>query len=296
MYRMSLKEELKSKRSSLSDSSLTTYSSILRNLYKKVFDDEPIKLYNFDKTKEIIEYIKDVPPNKRKSILSALVVLTDNEDYRKLMLTDINKYNSFIKTQQKTETQQENWIEKEKIKEVFDRLEKDAKQIYKKQSLTMTDLQSIQEYIIVALLGGLFIPPRRLLDYTEFRVKNITKDEQNYYNRGSLYFNHYKTKKHYGEQSVKVPKTLQAILLKWVNINPNEYLLFDVNGNKLNSVKLNQRLNKIFGAKISVNNLRHTYLTDRFGDTIEKNKEIANTMEKMGSSSSQLTTYVKNDD
>ena len=294
---MSLKEELKSKRKSLSESSLTTYSSILKNLYKKVFGEGQIKLSDFDKTKEIIEYIKDVPPNKRKSILSALVVLTDNEDYRKLMLGDINKYNSFIKTQQKTDTQQENWIEKEKIAEVFDKLEKDAKQIYKKQSLTMNDLQSIQEYIIVALLGGLFIPPRRLLDYTEFRVKNIKKDEHNYYNRGSLYFNHYKTAKHYGEQSVKVPKILQAILMKWINkINPNEYLLFDVNGNKLNSVKLNQRLNKIFGAKVSVNNLRHTYLTDKFGEQIEKNKEIASTMQKMGSSSSQLTTYVKNDD
>jgi hypothetical protein len=293
---MSLKEELKSKRKTLSESSLTTYSSILKNLYKKVFGEGQIKLDDFDKTKEIIEYIKDVPPNKRKSILSALVVLTDNEDYRKLMLGDINKYNSFIKTQQKTETQEQNWIEKEKIKEVFDKLEKDAKQIYKKQSLTMIDLQSIQEYIIVALLGGLFIPPRRLLDYTEFRVKNIDKDKHNYYNRGSLYFNHYKTSRHYGEQSVKVPKTLQAILMKWVKTNPNEYLLFDVNGNKLNSVKLNQRLNKIFGAKVSVNNLRHTYLTDKFGEQIEKNKEIASTMQKMGSSSSQLTTYVKNDD
>ena len=293
---MSLKEELKSKRKTLSESSLTTYSSILKNLYKKVFGEGQIKLDNFDKTKEIIEYIKDVPPNKRKSILSALVVLTDNEDYRKLMLGDINKYNSFIKTQQKTDTQEANWIEKEKIKEVFDKLEKDAKQIYKKQSLTMNDLQSIQEYIIVALLGGLFIPPRRLLDYTEFRVKNIKKDEHNYYNRGSLYFNHYKTSKHYGEQSVKVPKILQAILMKWIKINPNEYLLFDVNGNKLNSVKLNQRLNKIFNGKISVNNLRHTYLSDRFGDTIEKNKQIANTMEQMGSSSSQLEVYVKKDD
>ena len=293
---MSLKEELKSKRKSLSESSLTTYSSILKNLYKKVFGEGQIKLDNFDKTKEIIEYIKDVPPNKRKSILSALVVLTDNEDYRKLMLGDINKYNSFIKTQQKTDTQQENWIEKEKIAEVFDKLEKDAKQIYKKQSLTMNDLQSIQEYIIVALLGGLFIPPRRLLDYTEFRVKNIKKDEHNYYNRGSLFFNHYKTQKHYGEQSVKVPKTLQAILMKWIKTSPNEYLLFDNNGNKLNSVKLNQRLNKIFNGKVSVNALRHTYLTDKFGEQIEKNKEIANTMEKMGSSSSQLTTYVKNDD
>ena len=293
---MSLKEELKSKRKTLSESSLTTYSSILKNLYKKVFGEGQIKLDNFDKTKEIIEYIKDVPPNKRKSILSALVVLTDNEDYRKLMLGDINKYNSFIKTQQKTDTQEANWIEKEKIKEVFDKLEKDAKQIYKKQSLTMNDLQSIQEYIIVALLGGLFIPPRRLLDYTEFRVKNIKKDEHNYYNRGSLFFNHYKTAKHYGEQSVKVPKTLQAILTKWIKTNPNDYLLFDNNGNKLNSVKLNQRLNKIFNGKVSVNALRHTYLTDKFGEQIEKNKEIANTMEKMGSSSSQLTTYVKNDD
>jgi hypothetical protein len=294
---MSLKEELKSKRKSLSESSLTTYSSILKNLYKKVFGEGQIKLDNFDKTKEIIEYIKDVPPNKRKSILSALVVLTDNEDYRKLMLGDINKYNSFIKTQQKTETQEANWIEKEKIAEVFDKLEKDAKQIYKKQSLTMNDLQSIQEYIIVALLGGLFIPPRRLLDYTEFRVKNIKKDEHNYYNRGSLFFNHYKTSKHYGEQSVKVPKTLQAILMKWIKTSPNDYLLFDNNGNKLNRVKLNQRLNKIFNGKISsVNALRHTYLTDKFGEQIEKNKEIASTMEKMGSSSSQLTTYVKNDD
>ena len=293
---MSLKEELKSKRKSLSESSLTTYSSILKNLYKKVFGEGQIKLDNFDKTKEIIEYIKDVPPNKRKSILSALVVLTDNEDYRKLMLGDINKYNSFIKTQQKTDTQQENWIEKEKIAEVFDKLEKDAKQIYKKQSLTMNDLQSIQEYIIVALLGGLFIPPRRLLDYTEFRVKNIKKDEGNYYNRGSLFFNHYKTQKHYGEQSVKVPKSLQAILMKWIKTSPNDYLLFDNNGNKLNSVKLNQRLNKIFNGKVSVNALRHTYLTDKFGEQIEKNKEIANTMTDMGSSSSQLTTYVKNDD
>jgi hypothetical protein len=295
---MSIKEELKSKRNKLSESSLTTYSSILRNLYKKVFNDEQIKLSNFNKTKQIIEYIKDVPFNKRKSILSSLVVLTDLDEYRKLMLEDINKYNSFIKTQEKTETQQNNWIEKEQIEDVFNRLEKDAKQLYKKQQLSMNDLQNIQDYIIVALLSGLFIPPRRLLDFTEFRTKNIDKidkDKHNYYNRGSIYFNDYKTAKHYGEQSIKIPKELQSILTKWIKINPNEYLLFDTNNNKLNSVKLNQRLNKIFNGKVSVNNLRHSYLTDKFGDTIEKNKEIANTMEKMGSSSSQLQGYVKND-
>lgn len=292
---MSLKEELKSKRNKLSESSLTTYSSILRNLYKKVFDDQPIKLSNFNKTKEIIEYIKDVPFNKRKSILSSLVVLTDLDEYRKLMLEDINKYNSFIKTQEKTENQENNWIEKDEIIKVFNRLEKDAKQIYKKEQLTMNDLQNIQDYIIISLVGGLFIPPRRLLDFTEFLIKDYSKEEDNYFSRGHLYFNKYKTKKHYGEQSVQVPKQLQAILNKWIKINPNKYLLFDVNNNKLNSVKLNQRLNKIFGGNISTNALRHSYLTDKYGDTIEKSKEIAKTMKDMGSSAQQLTTYVKND-
>jgi hypothetical protein len=84
--------------------------------------------------------------------------------------------------------------------------------------------------------------------------------------------------------------------MKWIKTSPNDYLLFDNNGNKLNSVKLNQRLNKIFNGKISTNALRHSYLTDKFGDTIEKNKQIANTMEQMGSSSSQLEVYVKKDD
>jgi hypothetical protein len=65
---------------------------------------------------------------------------------------------------------------------------------------------------------------------------------------------------------------------------------------KLSSVKLNQRLNKIFGEKkVGVNQLRHTYLTDKFGDTIAKKAQVADTMEEMGSSSSMLDTYVKKD-
>ena len=57
--------------------------------------------------------------------------------------------------------------------------------------------------------------------------------------------------------------------------------------------EFDQRLNKAYGKKISVNSLRHSYLTEKFGDTIKQRKKIEETMEKMGSSSKQLTTYVK---
>jgi hypothetical protein len=79
-------------------------------------------------------------------------------------------------------------------------------------------------------------------------------------------------------------------------MNPTEWLLFDTNMNHLTPVKLNQRLNKIFGdKKIAVNALRHSYLTGKYADTIAKNKEIENTMTDMGSSKGMLTTYVKED-
>jgi hypothetical protein len=66
--------------------------------------------------------------------------------------------------------------------------------------------------------------------------------------------------------------------------------------NPLSSVKLNQRLNKIFDEKkVSVNQLRHTYLTNKFGHTIEQKNSIDNTMSEMGSSANMLDTYVKKD-
>ena len=44
-------------------------------------------------------------PSKRKSILSSLVVLTGNDDFRKEMNKDISKYNDEIDKQQKTKSQ-----------------------------------------------------------------------------------------------------------------------------------------------------------------------------------------------
>jgi integrase len=240
-----------------------------------------------------MKHLEDKPPNARKSILSALVVVTNNDEYRKLMLQDVADYNKEIKKQEKTPEQEENWLQPEELNNMFEQLKKSANLIYKKDKLTNQDLQVLQNFLLVSLFK--LIPPRRAKDYTEFKIKNISKDSDNYIDKNQLVFNTYKTAKTYGQQRVEMPKELKTILNKWIKVNPTEYLLFDTNMNKLTNVKLNQRFNKIFGGKKSVNALRHSFLTDKYADDMKKKKEMEETMKEMGSSVSQLTGYVKLD-
>jgi uncharacterized protein YfkK (UPF0435 family) len=289
-----IKDYISAKRPSLSKSSLTTYSSILKNLYIRVFGDDKIDLTKFDNTEPVLKFLKDVPPNKRKTILSSLVIITDKKPYRDLMAEDVRDYNKDISKQVKTPSQEASWVETDEIKQVYDDLKQNADLIMKKKNITPSDLQQIQNYIILCVLGSVFIKPRRSKDFVDFKIKNVDTAVDNYMDKNKFFFNSYKTAKTYGKQDVDIPVQLKNIIKKWSSINPTDYLLFDANMNKLSSVKLNQRLNRIFdGKKVGVNQLRHTYLTDKFGDTINKKQEVANTMEDMGSSSSMLDTYVK---
>jgi integrase len=291
----SIKDYIKAKRPSLSDSSLTTYASILRSLYKKLHGDGEIDFSKFDKADDILEHLKDLTPNKRKTILSALVIITDNKKYRDKMLSDVRDYNHEISKQEKSDSQEANWVSQQEIENIYNELKKNANVIYKKQNITSCDLQILQNFIILALFK--LISPRRSKDYVDFKIRNVDKDEDNYMDKGKFIFNSYKTAKTYGKQEVPIPKELATIINKWIKVNPTDYLLFDVNMNPLTSVKLNQRFNRIFGGmKVSVNMMRHSYLTEKFGDTIAKEKQVNNTMADMGSSAGMLKTYVKNDD
>jgi hypothetical protein len=289
-----IKNFVAEKRPTLSKSSIITYASILKNLYKKVFRDEDYKLDKFNDTEPVLEYLKDIPPNRRKTILSALVIITDKKDYRDLMLDDVRSYNKEIDTQTKTESQKENWVGGGDIQDVYTELKRNAEAIYKKKTYTPADLQQIQNFIILSLLGGIYVPPRRSKDFCDFKIKNVDKDKDNFLDKNKMVFNSYKTAKTYGQQVVEVPKELKSILTKWFKVNPTDYLLFDANMNQLSSVKLNQRLNKIFDKKVGVNGLRHSYLTDKYAKTSEESKKLEKDMEEMGTNAKNMaTTYIK---
>jgi integrase len=289
------KEQIKEARPQLSESSLTTYHSILKNLHKNVFGGD-MDIKDFSKTEPILKYLKEAPPSRRKTILSALVIITDKKEYRDLMLDDIKQYNKDTSTQEKTDKDKENWIEASEVKKIWDEMKSNVDLLYKKSTLSSNDMQTIQNFIIVSLLGGIFIPPRRSKDLVDWKIANLSREKDNYLDKNTIYYNSYKTAKTYGQQKVVIPIQLKNILNKWIKVNPSDYLLFDSNRNPLTSVKLNQRLNKIFsGKKVGVNQLRKTYLTGKYAETAKQQKEMAKDMSAMGSSSAQDSHYVKVD-
>jgi hypothetical protein len=289
-----LKEYIHSKRPTLSKSSITTYASILKNLYHSVFGKEgDMDFEKFGDVEKILKHLEDLPSNKRKTVLSSLVIITDNAEYRKKMMEDVNNYNKEIQKQEKTPEQEASWVNSAQVKEVWETLKRNADLLYKKKDLKPAELQEIQQYIIMSLLGGMFIPPRRSKDYCDFHIKDADKDKDNYLDKTKLIFNSYKTAKTYGKQEVVIPKPLQSILKKWISVNPTKTLLFDAYMNPLSSVKLNQRLNKLFDKKVGVNQLRHTFLTDKFSKHSEEEKKLSNDMTSMGSSLNMADTYIK---
>ena len=138
--------------------------------------------------------------------------------------------------------------------------------------------------------GGL--PPRRSLDYTAFKLDDIT-DKDNYMEGKEFVFNTFKTAKTAGQQRISVPLRTRNLINKWKAINPTSYLFFDTKMKPMTSVKITQRLNKIFGKQTSVNALRSSYLSDKFQQSIQIKKDIDTTMKKMGSSAKVATTYIK---
>ena len=88
-----IKEYILNKRPSLSDSLLTTYACILKNLYGKIFGKGLVNLDNFEDCSTVLNYLKDILPNNRKTILCILVIITDNDCYRELILEDVRAEN-----------------------------------------------------------------------------------------------------------------------------------------------------------------------------------------------------------
>ena len=78
---MSISDAIKEARPTLSASSIRTYTSILTSLHKKCFMKE-LDLKDFNNTKKILEYLHSKAPGSRKTVLSALVVLTQLDEYK----------------------------------------------------------------------------------------------------------------------------------------------------------------------------------------------------------------------
>lgn len=297
MNKAEVKEFIKSVRPNLSAGSLNTYTSIITSLYRKLFNtsDYDLKMFNTHH-KEVLEHLKDIPPERRKTTLAALVVIVPDEikdNYRNLMMTDIEESKSESVLQRKTEKQEANWVSQEEIKNVFDSLYKKVENITKK-NMTIDAMTTYRDMILLALTSGIFIPPRRSLDWSELRLKGYDKKTENYLLKNKFIFNVYKTAKTYGQETIDIPENLQVLLRKYISLLPSsqEYLLVNKNGRKMTSVSIALALNKIFSKAVSVNMLRHSYLTEKYKD-VPALTDMMQTARQMGHSLTQGLEYVK---
>jgi len=295
-------ELLKKNRPNLSDSSLKTYNSILSNLYKKVFPDKELDLGKFKEHKKFIAFLKNMEGSRRKTYLSALVVACpDCDEYKDLMNKDGQEYNAQKKLQQKTEKEEDNWVEQDELQNIYTELETEAKKLYKLKNPSTQDIQKIQSYIILSLVSGKHISIRRSLDWTEMVYKGEDKEKDNYLDRSKkqhkFYFNVYKTQKYLNDQEVMIPPVLKKILTPWMKLiervyPDNKYLLVDSKGSKLTPTKMTQRLNSIFGKKASINILRHSFITSKYKD-MPGLEELQGEATAMGHSLKEHLEYIK---
>jgi hypothetical protein len=285
---------LKANRPNIGASTIKTYLSILSALARKL-GATPSPTFFVDNSKKVLDHLKDIPYAKRKTVLAALVSLCGKnscaEAYRGLMMKDIHDYNDLQKKQEMTTTQKDNWITQEQVKELYNKIAQDTKHLLKKKDLTSADKKAFMDFVILSVF--VLIEPRRLLDYTAFKVRNIDTKVDNYMDKLSLVFNNYKTRKVYGQQKVKIPRALNFIIRRWAEKSGNDYLLFGDTGRPLNQSQLTLRLNKIFGKNVSVNALRHSFITENVLKNMPLLKKMEQTAENMGNSFQSQILYKK---
>jgi hypothetical protein len=104
----------------------------------------------------------------------------------------------------------------EEIQKIYDDLETKTKPLFKKKDLSTKEMLKVQDFVILSLFT--LIPPRRAMDYIEFKINNINTNKDNYIKGTNLVFNTYKTSTQKGQQKINIPKELKSILTKYIKL------------------------------------------------------------------------------
>lgn len=234
-----------------------------------------------------------------------------NKNISKKFISDLSKKITSInkKLQKKTKKnilsgkQKENFLSWNDILNIYTQV----------KSCKNNSFKNYQNYVLLSLY--ILFPPRRVSDYSMMKIIHDDKDlihneltdnydEYNYYiyDKSLFVFNNYKTKTKfknnvvkYKQQHFTISKTFNKILKDYIDG-------YNVNGSLLglSDGALMMRLKSIFNhysnKRISVNILRHSYITYKYQrgelDTVEQREKLAS---KMGHSIQlQLEYYKKN--
>lgn len=267
----------------LTASTLRTYTSLLSNVLSKLDEDSPAF---FEKNvSRVLKHIDSLDkPQTRKTILSALVVLTGNDDYSKAMLENVATVAKQYREQKVDPERVAKLLTPTQIREIHEHwLERCGKE---------GSPEAYVNCLITGLMSGYYegTPPRRLTDYSEMKWHSFNRQTDNHMlpekTPTRMVFHVYKTSASDRDKGIKgvtvpIPPKMTAILKKWRKMNPTAYPLVNTKMEKFTPSSLNKRLNVLFG--FGVDMLRSIFLTDMYKD-VPKIKTLEDTAASMSHS------------
>lgn len=300
---MNYDKYFKKNRPNASINTLKSYGTSIRTLNRRLGKNIDTPKDLIDNIDEIIKIYDSVKYNTRKAHVSAFISFIDDGSkeskdalikLRKVLVNDVNVYNEYIESQTKSEKEEENWLDWIDILKRYLAFEKEVALLWKvdPSELTKANYNKLKLYVLLSCY--VLIPPRRNLDYTAFKIRNIDPAKDNYMKGKKFVFNNYKTARTYGMNEVNIPNKLQSIITKWIKINPSDYLLTGATDKhkRITAPQLTTMLNTFFDRRISVNLLRHSFLTHMYKDMPDL-KDMKERAENMGHSLDQALEYVK---
>jgi integrase len=297
------KNKLQDNRPLLGSNSITTYVGSLKRIQKECPNIRLESIGDFIKHhKEIVAKLDEsLTPIVRKSKISAIVSLiddTNNKNHPKELVEALQYYRNSMKkdmavvkerylSQELTEKQQANMMTQEEVMKIYNQIKAQALPLFKLSKLNRAQFNLMQSYVLLSCY--VLIPPRRSQDYSDFKIRNIDENVDNYmtnFNKNkkkglsSFVFNSYKNSKRLGRQVMNdIPKSLEKIINQWMEFNKSDYLLVNLKGEKVDHSRMNQWFNNIFEKNIGTSMLRHIYATNLLGDVdLSKLKAISESM------------------
>jgi integrase len=298
----------------IKENSVNSYITSLKKIYgaleSKVEFDSLSWLDNINRVVDILNKLKlTTRKNYCNSIIVALLTNPEKHEkllaaYRKYLDVIVEEFNNTMKSQEKSDKMEANWVSMAQLKKMVARHKRTITEngLNTKSNWTNGDLQLYQMYLVGILYTE--TPPLRN-DYSNMKVisesefEKLDNTNQNYLvvvSRNRKYFSlgSYKTDGKYGTKKINIDSKVNTIINKWLAHNASGWFLVNIRGGPLSDNSLTKLLNKIFSSsnkKISSTMIRHIYLSEKYKGVQTEMDDDANAMGH--SVHTQQNIYVK---
>jgi len=284
-----------------------TIKSYIQRL-KKINNDKDFKSIAFlKKTDAIMQKIKSFKLSNTTFISYLGTIISVLRRYpSKLNLDASKKYmwfleneNDYFEERKKgtmTETQKQNWLDKETFDERVGIAEEKYNNALENGVATKQQYNDLLNYTVLCLYT--LLPPRRNADYSKMEIDSDNDDINSFDVDGCKFiFRDYKTKKSYGtvEFDLKKYPPFETVLYNYLEHRPvteHQHLFVYHNGKAFNeSNSITRILNKILNSKMGSTGIRSLYLTDKYKNI--SNELISDAADMGHNINTQQTVYVK---